>query len=159
MQEPRAARETAILVAARNHRKAVRTLLAAFPHLRPETHDIGTKLCDPDPQGPVIDLLKSVQPILRRALVHTVTVKAERRSYLIPTLETALALVFGPMIALEGSNPDKYLHGHDFLLLIESNPEMDLKALAACGELLYKGGGAAIVDKVQRIRAGEKLNL
>ncbi len=117
------------------------------------------KLCDPDPQGPVIDLLKSVQPILRRALVHTVTVKARRRSYLIATVETALAMVFGPMIGLEWSNPDKYMHAHDFLRIIESNPEMDLKALAACGELLYKGGGAAIIEKVQRIRAGEKLNL
>jgi hypothetical protein len=159
MQEQRAARETAVLVAAGNHRKAVRALLTAFPHLRPQVHEVGTKLCDPDPQGVVINVLKAVEPILRKTLVRAVAVRARRRSYLIPSLETALALEFGPMIRLPWSDADKYMHAHDFLCILKACPDMDLKVLAACGELLYKGGGVEILEDVRRVRAGERMRL
>src|SRR5438270_402925 len=46
--EPRATQDVDILVAARGVRKAVRELLAAFPHLEAEDHEVVTRLRDPE---------------------------------------------------------------------------------------------------------------
>lgn len=158
-QKPRAAREVVLLVAARNHTKAVRTLLAAFPHLKAEEGDLVTTLRAPDPVGVVVEVLKPVQPLLKRALVKTHTVLVEGRTLRIPSLECALALLFERMIRLDWSKAEMHEHAGDFLRIVGVNPDIDLKELAALGELVNEGAGVEVVETVTRVRAGEKLNL
>jgi hypothetical protein len=43
--------------------------------------------------------------------------------------------------------------------MIQANPHIDFKELAALGELIYKGAGAVMIEKVKRVQAGAKLDL
>jgi len=158
-QKPRASRDTVLLVGSRNHGKAVRTLVAAYPHLLAEGNEIGTRLRDPNPAGVVIDVWKPVQPLLHQALVKTRTVHVDGCACLIPSLEAALALVFDPLTRLDWSSPEKYESAHDFIRIVECNPDLNLKEVAALCELIYEGAGADAAAQVKRLRAGEKLNL
>lgn len=158
-RQPRASRKTVLLVGSRSHSRAVRLLVAAYPRLLAEQEENGTRLRDLDPMGVVIDVWKPVQPLLHKALVKTHTVQADGRACLIPSLETALALLFDPMIRLDWGSPEKYEHAGDFIRIVECNPDLDLKEVASLCELIYEGAGAEAVTKVKRLRAGEKLNL
>jgi hypothetical protein len=51
------------------------------------------------------------------------------------------------------------MDAHDFIQIVDVNPDIDLETLAQLGELFYPGGGKEIVEKVRQVRAGEKLNL
>ncbi len=54
---------------------------------------------------------------------------------------------------------DKYQAAHDFIYMVESNPRISLKNLCQFGELVYPGRGKELIEKVRRIRAGEKFIL
>ena len=72
----------------------------------------------------------------------------------------ALAMKFAPMSCSKRADMDKYQDAHDFMYIINSNPEIDLEKIAYLGDLVYTGGGGKeIVEKVRQVRAGEKLNL
>jgi hypothetical protein len=157
-QQPRAAQDTILLVAVRNHQKAIRTLLAAYPRLAAEDFESGTTLRHNDPKGVVIEVIKPVRPLLKKALVKTHRVQVGVQPCLIPSLESALALVFESMIGLPWSSPEKYFNAGDFIRMIQANPHIDFKELEVLGELINKGAGMAIVDKVKRVQAGEKLD-
>lgn len=63
------------------------------------------------------------------------------------------------MTRLPWSSPEKYLNAGDFIRMIQANPHIDFKELAALGELIYKGAGAVMIEKVKRVQAGAKLDL
>jgi hypothetical protein len=159
MQKPRATQDVDVLVAARGLKKAVKALLAAFPQLEPEDHEVVTRLRHRETHQVAIDVLKPTQPLFREALKHTFPVRSGGQSYQIPSLEMALVLKFAPMISLTRADVDKYQDAHDFARIILANPNIDLEKLAELGELVYPGGGQEIVEKVRQVRAGEKLLL
>ncbi len=157
--EPRATLDVDVLVATRQHKKVVTALLAAYPHLTAEVHDVVTRLRDPETGHVAIDVMRPNQPLFQAALKHTHTVQAARKSYLIPSLEMALAMKFAPMISLNRADEKKYQHAADFIRIVKNNPDINLAKLAELGELVYPGGGQEIVEMVRRLRAGERLNL
>jgi hypothetical protein len=159
MQKPRATQDVDVLVAARGVTKAVRVLLAAFPHLEADDHEVVTRLRERESKAVRIDVMKPKQPLFREALKHTRTVTLEGQSYQIPSLEMALALKFAPMISLNRADKDKHIDAHDFMYIIDCNPDIDLEQLAEFGELVYPGGGKELVEKVGQVRRGEKLCL
>jgi hypothetical protein len=159
MQKPRATEDVDILVGVRAHKKAVRTLLAAFPHLEAEDHEVVTRLRDAKTRAVVIDVLKANQPLYRDALKHTHPVESGGQTYHIPSLELALAMKFAAMISLTRADRDKLQDAHDFMYIVDSNPDINLNKLHALGQLVYNGGGDEVVEKVRQVRAGEKLNL
>jgi hypothetical protein len=71
----------------------------------------------------------------------------------------ALAMKFAPMISLNRADEKKLIDASDFIVIVKSNPEIDLEKLAQLGDLVYPGGGAEIIEKVRQVRAGEKLHL
>jgi hypothetical protein len=158
-QTPRATQDVDVLVAARGHKKAVTALLAAFPDLESEDHEVVTRLRNRDNKKVVIDVMKANQPLYREALKHTAVASTEGQSYKVPSLEMALAMKFAPMISLTRSDDKKHQDAADFIRMIRSNPDIDLEKLGQLGELVYPGGGQEIVEKVRQVRAGEKLNL
>ena len=158
-RQPRATKDVDVLVAARGHKKAVAALLAAFPHLQAEDHEVVTRLRDPETGDVVIDVMKPNQPLYRDALKHTHPVESDGETYSIPSLEMALAMKFSAMISLTRADDKKHFDAGDFIRVVKANPEIDLKQLAALGELVYNGGGAEVVDMVRQVRAGEKLRL
>ncbi len=158
-RQPRATEDVDILVGTRGHRKAVRALLAAFPHLRAEDHEVVTRLRDAETGAVGIDVMKANQSLYRDALKHTHPVESEGQTYSIPSLEMALAMKFSAMISLTREDDKKHFDAGDFIRVVKANPDIDLVKLHALGQLVYNGGGAEIVEKVRQVRAGEKLRL
>jgi hypothetical protein len=159
MRKPRATQDVDVLVAARGVRKAVRELLAAFPNLEAEEHEVVTRLRDRKSKEVAIDVMKPKQAIFRAALKHTREAELEGAKYLIPSLEMALALKFAAMISLNREDAEKFQDAHDFITMINANADIDLEQLAELGELVYAGGGKELVEKVGQVRRGEKLTL
>lgn len=159
LRKPRATEDVDVLVAARSHKKAIQALLAAFPHLKAEDHEVVTRLRDPETGDVLIDVMKPNQPLFREAIKHTHPVEAGGQTYNIPTLEAALAMKFAPMISLNRAGRDRLQDAHDFMYIVDNNPDIDLEQLAVFGQLVYNGGGVEIVDKVRQVRAGETLRV
>lgn len=157
--EPRATKDVDVLVAARGHRKAVQALLAAFPDLQAEDHEVVTRLREPETGTVVIDVMKPNQPLYRDALKHTHPVESGGQKYLVPSLEMALAMKFSAMISLTRSEDKKHFDAGDFIRMVKTNPDIDLVKLQALGQLIYNGGGEEIVENVRKARAGEKMTL
>jgi hypothetical protein len=159
LRAPRATEDVDIVVGARGEKKAVRVLLAAFPNLTADDHAIVTRLRDRESKVVVIDVIKPHEALFRVALKHTHKVESEGLSFFIPSLELALAMKFAPMISPNRVDEKKHQDAHDFILMIKSNPDIDLVTLAELGQLVYNGGGAEIVEKVRQVRAGERMKL
>lgn len=159
LHEPRGTKDVDVLVAARHHKKAVRALQAAFPHLEVDDQPVVTRLRHPDTKKVLIDVMKPNQELFRDALRHSQAVSSGDQTYHIPSLEMALATKFAPMISPNRADEDKHQDAHDFILMVKSNPDLDLDKLAELGELVYPGGGNEIRDMVDRVRTGKKLLL
>jgi hypothetical protein len=159
LKDPRATQDVDVLVAMRSQKKAINALLAAFPQLQSEDHPGVTRLRDKLTGEVRIDVMKPNQELFREGLKHTQTVESKGQVYNIPSLEMALTMKFAPMIRLNRADKDKYQGAHDFMQMIDSNPNIELEKLAELGNLVYPGGGTEIVEKVRQVRAGEKLIL
>jgi hypothetical protein len=159
MQKPRATEDVDVLVAIRGQKKAIAALLAAFPFLQEEDHEVVTRLLDSQTKVVRIDVMKPNQPLFREMLKHTHQVESGGQVYSIPSLEAALAMKFAPMVSLNRAGRDRLQDAHDFMYIVDNNPDIDLEQLAAFGQLVYNGGGAEIVEKVRQVRAGETLRV
>ena len=159
MQKPRATEDVDILVGARYHKKAVRVLIQAFPQLEAEEHHVVMRLLDRTTRIVLIDVMQPNQQLFREALKHAHWVTSEGQRYRIPSLEMALTMKFAPMVSLHRKDKDKFQDAHDFMYIVDSNPDIDLEKLAELGDLVYPGGGKEIVEKVRQVRAGERLQL
>src|SRR5437588_4802732 len=62
---PRATHDVDVLVGTRGYKKAVKALLAAFPHLKAEDEEVVTRFRDSETGKVVIDVLKPNQPLYR----------------------------------------------------------------------------------------------
>jgi hypothetical protein len=157
--KPRATEDVDVLVSTRGHKKAVRALLEAYPHLQAEDHEVVTRLRDPETGTIVIDVMRSNQPLYRDALKYGHPVKSGGQTYQIPSLELALAMKFAAMISLTRADRDKFQDARDFMYIVDNNPNIDLEKLQLLGQLIYNGGGDELVENVRKVRAGEKLIL
>ncbi len=157
--EPRATKDIDVLVAARDHKKAARVLLEAFPQLQSEDHQVVTRLRDPETGAILIDVMKPNQPLYHDALKHTHSVESGGQKYLVPSLEMALAMKFSAMISLTRGDDKKHFDAGDFIRIVKANPKIDSEKLHSLGQLVYNGGGDELVEKVRQVRAGEKLVL
>lgn len=156
LAEPRASQSVELLVPARSYKKAIASLLKRFSSL------VGDKpqgwLVDRTTQKALIVVRKPDQPLFREAFQDTHEVKAGKDIYRIPSLEMAIAMK-APVISMVGCDPDKHMDAHDFILMVKTNPDIDLNKLAKFGELICAHGGKIILEKVRQVRAGEKLVL
>jgi hypothetical protein len=157
--ESRATEDVDVVVGYRQHQKATRALLAAYPQLQADDQEVVIRLRSPETGKVLIDVMKATQPLFRHALKHTRTVDSEGGSYRIPTLEMALAMKFAPMISIVRVIEKKLVDAADFIKIVKANPGIDLEKLAELGELVYAGGGREIIEMVRKARAGEKLQL
>ncbi len=159
MKEARATEDIDFVVMTKHHKKAIKALLTAFPHLEADDQEVVTRLRDRASQEVAVDLMKQNQPLHRAAFKYVVKVSASRQTYLIPTLELALALKFAPMVSLLRADEKKHMDAHDFIKMVKMNADIDLETLSELGDLVYAGGGQEILEKVRQVRAGERLEL
>ncbi len=153
----RATEDVDVVVAGRQVPKAVRTLIAEFPWLRPDDAEVVVRLRDIESNAVAIDVMKPIQPPYRDIFKHTKKVTLSKIVHRIPSLEMALVCKFAPMISLMRADERKFQDASDFMEMVKSNTEIDLETLAELGDLVYNGGGKEIVEMVRKVRAGEKL--
>ncbi|HYV38671.1 MAG TPA: hypothetical protein VE988_23505 [Gemmataceae bacterium] len=159
LDETRATQDVDVVVGYRQHQKATRALLAAYPHLKADDQEVVVRLRDPESGKVLIDVMKATQPLFKEALKHTRTIVAEGESYKIPSLEMALAMKFGPMVSPNRADSKKLQDAADFTSIVVGHPEIDLEKLAELSELVYPGGEREVIELVRKIRAGERLRI
>jgi hypothetical protein len=71
----------------------------------------------------------------------------------------ALTMKFAAMVSPNRREKDKYQDPHDFIGIVEVNPDIATDKLSELADLVYCSGGATILEFVRRVRAGEKLIL
>lgn len=157
MKKPRATEDVDVVVAAKHVKKAVRELVTAFPELDPEDHEVVVRLRWRSTKNVAIDVMKPIQPPYLEIFKHTEKMELGKETYRIPTLEMALACKFAPLVSLSRADKDKYQDAHDFMYLIDNNPDVDLEELHKIGEMIFPGGGKELVEKVGQVREGKRL--
>lgn len=158
VRKPRATEDVDIVVAEKHIKKATRVLLGAFPDLEAEDREVVIRLRHRESHDVVIDLMKP-RALYRETFKRAVTVNASGQTYRIPSLEMALTMKFAAMLSPLRREGDKHLDAHDFIHMVEANPDIDLDTLGELGELVFGGGGKRLVDLVADVRAGRKLVL
>ena len=159
MSQARATEDVDVLVALKHVKKATRLLLDEFPYLEADEQEVVVRLRDQETKDVLIDLMKPTQPHLRAIFKNTKTVELKRQTYRIPTCEMSLALKFAPMVSLSRMDKKKLIDAHDFMDIVDRNPDLDEEMLRSLGELVYPGGGKEISELVRKVRAGERLSL
>jgi hypothetical protein len=145
-------------VAWKHIKKATKALSAAFPHLEPEDHEVVVRFRDPQSGEVVIDLMKP-SALYRETFNHTCEVSSGKQRYRIPNLEMALTMKFAAMLSPNRAEEDRLQDAHDFILLVKQNSSVREETLAELGEHVFTGGGKDVLDKIRKVRAGEKLIL
>jgi hypothetical protein len=159
LEEPRSTQDVDIIVARRYHKKTVRLLAEHYPNLSVEDQEVVTRMRDRGSEKVLIDVMKTVEPHVKAALKNVISIEVENTPIKVPTLEMALTLKFALMISLIREEGKKRHDAGDFILMVKFNKAIDLHKLSELGDLVYPGGGKEIVEKVQQVRAGERLRL
>jgi hypothetical protein len=158
-KEARATEDVDVVVPAKQVKKAVAALCAAFPDLEPVDLPVVVRLRDPKSHEVAIDVLKPLQQPYCEVFRHTHTVGSGALSYRVPSLEMAILMKFAAMTSLYRAEEDKHMDAHDFIRMVKLNPKLDQDELAELGTLLYPEGGKDVLELARRARAGEAFNL
>ncbi len=153
--ERRASEDVDVLVRTRDHRKAVDVIRKSFPDLQMKDFPVVTRFIEAATEIPLIDLMKPNQPLFKDAFRQTVLVE---EGYLIPNLEFALASKFAAMVSPNRADEKKFLDAADFTSMVKKNQSaIHLRRLRRLGELVCLGGGTEIVELVENIKAGRRI--
>jgi hypothetical protein len=153
----RATEDVDVVVTTKHHKRAVRAVQTAFPHLELDDQPIVSRFREPGSGNVVIDIIKPYQQLFQAALKNTHEVVSEGHRYKIPSLTMALARKLAAMISPARSDGKRRYDAGDFIFMVQANPEINLDELAALGEHVYPGGGKELVEKVGQIRAGKTI--
>jgi hypothetical protein len=103
--------------------------------------------------------MKPNQQPYREVFKNDRVIGVEGQRVRIPSLEMALVMKYSAMVSLHRADKDKFQDAHDFIYIVENNPNVDKDKLAALAEKIFDGAGKEILETVRRIEAGEKLVL
>jgi hypothetical protein len=156
--ESRATHVVDVLIAKKDHAKAVRIVHEAYPHLTVvDVPNVVTRFVEPATQEAVIDLMKPGTELCRAVFrnVHPVG-----KSYVIPDLEMVLVCKFAAMTSETRRWPKRYLDLGDFADIVEVNADMiDLAKVKRLAAKIRPGAGAAILKMIEDIKAGHSVQL
>jgi hypothetical protein len=154
--ESRATHDVDVLVSKRDHAKAVRAILEAYPHLK--IHDeanVVTRFVEPATQSVVVDLMKPTSELYRSVFRHTHRVG---KKYRIPDLEMALVCKYAAMKSETRRFSKKSVDLGDFADMVEHNDEIiDLDKVKRLAEKIKPGAGEAILKAIEDIKAGRSV--
>ena len=155
-KQPRATQDVDVLVAKKDHDKAVQVLQRAFPSLVLKDAAVVSRFIDPAIDEPVIDLMKPVDDILKLAFRYSVRVG---KSHKIPDLEMALASKFAAMVSPYRDYDKKLIDGGDFVNIVTyRHKQINRAKLKRLADKVYKGGAAEIIKMVDDIKAGRPIS-
>jgi predicted nucleotidyltransferase len=154
--KPRATQDVDVVVAAPV--KARRAVHDAYPKLAVEDHAIVIRFKDEGKE--VLDLIKSRSgKLFARVLRDTITVEMDGVPVAVLTFEAALAMKFSSMTSPARHMDDRLQDAVDFSRAAKFRTRMDRPLLRELGELVYPGGGEAVLKLVADARAGRRLDI
>ncbi len=157
--KPRATEDVDVVVSAKHLKQAVKALETAFPRLEPIDLPVVIRMRDRETHNVLIDVMKPAQQPYREVFKHTQSVTIEGQKVRTPSLEMGLVMKFSAMTSLYRAEADKYLDAHDFMHMVQSNPNYDESSLAEIGSLIYPDGGKDVVEMARKAKAGGKPEL
>jgi hypothetical protein len=154
--KPRATQDVDVVTAAPV--KARRAVQQAFPHLTAEDHPVVVRFKEGGKE--VIDLIKAGSgKLFQRVLRLVVQVKIAGEPVAVPRPEAALALKFYSMVNPARPTDDRMQDAVDFSRAAKMQEKLDQPLLHELGELVYAGGGDALLKLLADARAGRPLEL
>jgi hypothetical protein len=154
---PRATQDVDVLVAKKDHGKAVRVLRGAFPKLIVEDGVIVTRFKDPTTGEPRIDLMKPLQKVYQMVFRHTRLIGESHR---VPDLEMALISKFSALVSPHRQKPRKIQDAADFAdMIVHNQAEIHMAKLGRLAEQVYSGGEKEIVQLIKDILAGRPIQV
>lgn len=151
---PRATQDVDVLIARKDHVKAMRALTAAYPKLKVVDSPVETRFVDPKTEEPRIDLMKPVQKVFRIAFRHTLQVDDLHR---IPDLEMALISKFAAMTSPHRVRLRKMQDTVDFAdIYARNHQDVDMAKISRLADQLYPGSGMEITKLMEDILGGAR---
>ena len=151
----RATQDVDVLVAKRDHAKAVRALRDVYPKLIVEEGVIVTRFKDPVTEEPRIDLMKPLQKVYQLVFRYTHKVAESHR---VPDLEMALISKFAAMVSPHRQKSKKIIDAGDFADIVETHHKnIDRPKLVRLAEMVFSGGSAEVIKLVDDILAGRPI--
>jgi hypothetical protein len=155
--EPRATQDVDVLVAKKDHAKAVRAIKKAFPNLVMTDTFIVTRFKDPVTDEPRIDLMKPLQKVYQIVFRHTQQVG---KSHLVPDLEMALISKFSAMVSPNRERARKMQDAVDFAnMVIHNQSAINMEKLGRLAEQVYSGRFKEVMQLVEDILAGRPIQI
>jgi hypothetical protein len=153
----RATEDVDVLVAKKDHAKAVRAVRRAFPKLVMEEGVIVTRFKDPVTGEPRVDLMKPLQKVYQIVFRHTHQVGDSHR---VPDLEMALVSKFSAIVSPHRPPTRKIQDAADFAdIVVHNQAELDMDKLGKLANQVYSGGKREIFQLVQDILAGRPIQV
>jgi len=157
LPQARATEDVDFLIRIRDRQKAADAILKKYPKLQIEKHlDVWRLKRESDT---LVDLMLNRSALYKRVFSEFVVIKVGRRNLKVPKLEAALAMKFGAMTGHYRKVEKKFYDAGDFAGMIRKNKVIDLVLLRELGELVYPGGGAEVVNYVDDVRHGRRLEI
>lgn len=152
MSEPRATEDVNFLIQKRYHRKAIRAIQEAFPHLEMHDQRMVTRFVDPFTKRVVVDLIRPQEPFFQAVFENSVPAGFTHR---VPDLEMALVTKFAAMISPHRIAKKKAIDTGDFMDIVDQHHEIiDSLKLRRLAELVHPGSGIKILEFVEEAKAG-----
>jgi hypothetical protein len=127
----------------------------ALPELKLEKHPDLWRFQRKDQY--VLDLILTRTPLHKRVFKEYAEAGEARDRYRVPKIEAALAMKFAAFTGHYRPAVKKMQDAADFIAVVTANKNMDFGLLRELGELVYRGGGAEIVQYIEDVRAGRTL--
>jgi hypothetical protein len=138
--------------------KASKAISLAYPNLTVEDHPVVIRFKDGTVE--VLDLIKAKSgKLFRRVLNSATTSEIDSERIVVPTAEAALALKFYSMTNPAGPIDDRMQDAVDFSRAAKTQHDLDAALLRELGELVYTGGGEAILKLLDDARNGRRLEI
>jgi hypothetical protein len=155
--QARATEDVDVLVAKRDHGKAVRAIREAFPKLIMEDYPVVTRFKDPATGDPRIDLMKPLQTVFQIVFRYTQQVGESHR---VPDLEMALISKFSAMVSPNRERTKKMQDTVDFAdMVMHNQSEINMTKLGRLADQVYSGGQKEITQLVANILAGRPIQM
>ena len=152
---PRATVDVDVVV--QHPKKASQAIAKAFTDLTMLDSPVVIRFKRPDGEE-AIDLMKPIGSKLWKQLLKiAISVRVEGALLRIPPVEGVLAAKFAAMASPSRRSLDKQQDGLDFARIVTVNAKIDAALLKDLGELVYAGGGDAIVKLLEDAKAGRRL--
>ena len=138
--------------------KARKAVAEAFPNLTIRDSSVVTRFMRGEAEA--IDLMKArSNPLFRRVMHLAQEVQVEGVTVNVATAEAMLAMKFAAMGWKGRRTEDRMQDAADFIRVWRASEPVDEKLVRELGELVYKGGGDAIVRHIEDARAGRVLEI